>query len=283
MTTVSNGISSGAAKGKTKMDLSSAIGEKGRRTSTLSNSWVLLKRCLKLNFRSGEQILMAVVVPVVMMVLFGYVFGGMMEMGASNFINFIVPGIIIISIVQGATATAITINDDVKRGIMDRFKSMPISRSSVLVSHALAAMLRSIVSTTATIVAALFIGFTPEANLGQWLGAIAMLLLFSFVMTWIGILLGLAVKDAGAIGGFGFILTILPYLSSAFVVTETLPRALEIFANAQPMTPIADTLRGFFTGATVGNELGIAIAWCVGLTFLVFLAAVQIFNKRLTK
>ena len=279
MTTVSNGTVSG----KTKMDLSSAIGEKGRHTSTLSNSWVLLKRCLKLNFKSGEQITVAVVVPVVMMLLFGYVFGGMMEMGASSFINFIVPGIIIISIVQGATATAITVNNDVKRGIMNRFKSMPISRAAVLVSHAAAAMLRGTVSTTATIVAALFIGFTPEASFGQWVGAIAILLLFSFLMTWVGILVGLVVKDSESIGGIGFVLTLFPYLSSAFALTETLPRPLEIFANAQPLTPIADTIRGLFTGSTLGNELGLAIAWCVGLMLLAYLSAVQIFNKRLTK
>ena len=272
-----------ANKGKNKMDLSTVVGEKGRRTSTLSNSWVLFKRCLKLSFKSGEAIVMAIIVPVFMMLLFGFVFGGMMEMGAGNFINFIVPGIIIISIVQGATATAVTVHSDISLGIMNRLKSMPISRASILISHAAAAMLRGIVSTTATIIAALFIGFRPEANFGQWLAAVGVLLLFSFLMTWVGILMGLAVKNADSIGGLGFALTLLPYLSSAFAVTETLPRALEVFAELQPMTPIADTLRGFFTGATVGSELGIALAWCVGLVVLTFFAAVRLFNRRLTR
>jgi ABC-2 type transport system permease protein len=257
------------------------LGEKGRPTTALSNNWVLFKRCLRLNLKSGETLMMAILVPVAVMLLFGYVFGGMMEMGAGNFINFIVPGIILMSILQASTSTAVAINGDIKKGFISRLKTMPISRSSILIAHGAAAILRGVIATAAIIIAALFIGFDPQASLAQWFGAAGILFLFLFLATWVNIWLGLVIKDPEAIGGASFLLVLFVYVSSGFTQTDTLPRAMEIFANNQPMTPIADSIRNLFMGVGASSgELWLAIGWCLGLSALAFIAALRKFNKK---
>ena len=248
-----------------------------------TDSYTMFRRNLTKTLRSPESIFMAIIVPVFIMVMFGFVFGGIVDMGDISYINFIVPGIIVQCITNASTATALGIHTDMTTGIIDRFRSMAISKSAVISGHVWVSVLRSILITTVTIGAAVAIGFRPVASFTDWLLIITILILFIIAITWLVVIFGLIASDAEVISGTGFLFTIFVFISSAFSPTETLPTVLRVFARNQPMTPVINALRSLMLGLPLDGELWVAIAWCIGITIVAFTLAVRIYKSKLTR
>ena len=196
-----------------------------------ADSFTMFKRSLLKTKRSPEAMALAILVPIVIMVLFGYVFGGIVDLGEINYINFIVPGIIIQCITNASTSTAIGLHNDMATGLIDRFRSMSIAKSAVISGHVWVSVIRNLVITTLTILTAVAIGFRPEAGLIEWLIIAGIATLFIIAVTWVVVIFGLIAKDAESISGMGFLLTIMVFLSSAFAPTETLPAVLRVIAE----------------------------------------------------
>jgi len=226
---------------------------------------------------------MAIVVPFVMMVLFGYVFGGIAEIEGFSYINFIVPGIILQCVCNSSNATALSVHNDMSKGIIDRFRSMQIAKSAFIAGHVWLSVIRSIVITIATFGAAFAVGFRPTAGFMEWMAVAGILILFIIAMTWLVVIFGLIATDIESISGTTFLLVIFVFLSSAFAPPETLPLVLRLFAQYQPMTPVIDAVRGLLLGTPLNNEILIAIAWCIGITVVGFLLSVHIYKSKLTK
>jgi len=252
-------------------------------SKAISDSYIMFKRCLVKTSRSPEAMTMAIVVPFVMMVLFGYVFGGVVNIEGFNYINFIVPGIILQCVCNSSTATSLSVHSDMTKGIIDRFRSMRIAKSAFISGHVWLSVIRSIVITIATFGAAFAVGFRPTAGLFEWLAVAGILTLFIIAITWLVVIIGLISKDAESISGANFLIVIFVFLSSAFAPPETLPTVLRVFAQHQPMTPVIDALRGLLLGTPLNNEIIIALAWCIGITVVGFTLAVQIYKSKLTK
>lgn len=250
---------------------------------TISDSFTMFKRCFIKTLRSPEAMTMAIIVPFVMMVLFGYVFGGVASIEGFSYINFIVPGIILQCICNSSTATSLSVQNDMSKGIIDRFRSMQIAKSAFISGHVWLSVIRCIVIAAATFGAAFAVGFRPTAGLKEWLAVAGILTLFIIAVTWIVVIIGLVCKDAESVSGAGFLLVIFVFLSSAFAPPDTLPTVLRVFARYQPMTPVIDALRGLMLGTPLGNEVVVAIAWCIGITVVGFVLAVRIYKSKLTR
>ena len=253
-------------------------------TNTFSDSLIMFKRCLTKNLRSPETVIMALFVPIVMMILFGFVFGGVAgDVGGFSYINFIVPGIIVQCICNASGSTGMGLHNDMSKGLFDRFRSMQIAKSAFLNGHAWMSILRSIIITIVIIGAGFAVGFRPNAGFTDWLLAAGLMILFIIAVTWVVVIFGLIVKDSEAISGMVFLLTILTFVSSGFAPPETLPTALRIFATHQPMTHVIDATRALLLGLPLGNSLWLALAWSGGITIVAFIAAVQIYKSKLTR
>ena len=249
----------------------------------IHDSFILFKRCLLLSIRNVEALITAVMLPVVLMVVFVYLFGGAVETGADTaYVNYVVPGVIVLCVSQCAGITALSVNADVSKGIADRFRSMPIAQSALLTGHVLASTIRNCLTTALVILVAVLIGFSPAAGLAQWLLAAGLLILYMLVITWLAVLVGLAVKTPDSAGGMVFVVVILPYLSSGFVPTETMPGILRAFSENQPLTPVIESLRSLFLYSSPGDRIFQALLWCAAL-LLAFSAAAAIVYKRKRK
>ncbi|MCL2564099.1 MAG: ABC transporter permease [Oscillospiraceae bacterium] len=248
-----------------------------------ADSYTMFKRCLTKALRSPEAIFMATLVPIVMMLLFGYVFGGIASVGNYSYINFIVPGIIIQCVTNASSATALGIHSDMTTGIIDRFRSMAISKTAVISGHVWVSVIRSMIITAITIGAAFAVGFRPSAGLTDWLMIAGILTLFIIAVTWIAVIFGLIAKDAESISGTMFLLVILTFLSSGFTPTDTLPTVLRVFAENQPMTPIINTLRGLMLGVPSGNALPLALAWSGGIIVVAYLIATGLYRRKMSR
>jgi len=252
------------------------------KTRIFTDSWAMSKRSLTTTFRSPDAFGMAIIAPAFLMWLFGTVFSGVMDFGSYSVIDFIVPGIILQAVGQGTTATAITVNNDMTKGIIDRFRSMPIAKSAVLTGHVLAATVRNIITAAIIIGVAIMIGFRPQAGVLDWLIIAGVLVLFMLAITWMAVIAGLLAKTPEGAGSMLFLLFILPYISSGFVPIETLSGGLRWFAANQPMTPIIDVVRGLMLGVPVnGNTMALALGWCVGFIVLSFVVAVQVYKHKI--
>ena len=252
-------------------------------SKTISDSYIMFRRCLTKTLRSPEAMTMAIIVPFVMMVLFGYVFGGVVDIEGINYIDFVVPGIILQCICNSSTTTALSVHSDMTKGIIDRFRSMQIAKSAFISGHVWMSVLRNIIITTVTFGAAYAIGFRPTASLKEW-GVIAgILILFIIAITWFAVVIGLIAKNDESISGAIFLLTIFVFLSSAFAPIDSLPTILKALAKHQPMTLVIEALRGLMMDTPLDNEIMIAFAWCVGITVVCFLLAVRIYKSKLTK
>jgi len=249
----------------------------------MTDSYIMFRRNLTKTLRSPEAVIMAVVVPVIMMVLFGIIFGGVAEIEGFSYINFIVPGIILQCICNSSTATAISVHNDMTKGLIDRFRSMRISKSAFISGHVWMSVIRSIVITAATIAAAFAIGFRPEAGLIDWLIAIGILLLFIVAVTWIIVIVGLIANDAEAASGASFLLVVFTFASSGFAPVETMPAVLRVFAENQPMTAVIDAVRNLVMGVRDSSEIITALVWCAGITIAAFVLARRIYKSKLTK
>ena len=247
------------------------------------DSFTMFKRSLVKTQRSPEAMAMAIIVPIFMMIMFGYVFGGIVDIGEINYINFIVPGIIIQCVTNASAATALGLHTDMSTGLIDRFRSMSIAKPAVISGHVWVSVIRSIIITTVIIGVAFLMGFRPVASFIDWLLIAAILILFIIAMTWVVVIFGLIAKDAESVSGTTFLLQILVFLSSAFAPSDSFPTALRIFAENQPMTPVIDAMRSLMLGQPLNGEFLTAIIWCLAVTAIAFTLAVHIYKSKLTR
>jgi ABC-2 type transport system permease protein len=208
------------------------------------------------------------------------VFGGAIHTGSVNYINYVVPGIILMCIASGAPYTSVRLNIDISRGIVDRFRSMPIAKYSILTGHVLTSVAFNIFSSVIVVLFAVLIGFRTSAGLTGWLLAIGLLLLFTLAMTWLSVVFGLLAKTAEGAGVFAYPVLVLLFVSSAFTPTESMHGALRAFAENQPMTPIIETVRSLLLNGSAGNKALTAVLWCTGLLVASYIAAMQVYRHK---
>jgi len=247
------------------------------------DSLTMFKRCGLIALRKSDALATSIFVPTFMMLLFVFVFGEAMYVGSYDFTNFIVPGIILTCIGQCATVTSIVVNEDLTKGVFDRFRSMPIAKTAVMNGHVLAAMARNIVATSVVFGVAFLVGFRPQAGVIAWLGIVGILLLYMLAITWVSLLFGIVVKSAETAGTLAVIVTILPYLSSGFVQVESMAPALQGFARNQPMTPVIDTVRALSLDMPADGSWLAAVLWCTGIIVCFYIIASQVYRRKMTK
>ena len=243
-----------------------------------TDSVIMLRRNFKHTVRNPTAVFNAVLLPVVIMLMFVYVIGGAFNVGAS-YIDYATPGMIVLAICYGLSATALAVNSDMTKGIINRFKVMDISRSAVLNAQVVASILRSLIAIAAIIGVAFGLGFRPEASFLEWLGAIGLIVLVSFATSWLTVALGLAAKTPESAGMATVPLIMLPFLSSAIVPVAKMGAGVRQFAEYQPFTPIIDTLRGLLTGEPAASSAITAVAWCAGIALVGYLWSLSIFTK----
>ncbi|GAA2974866.1 ABC-2 type transport system permease protein [Microbacterium terrae] len=251
-------------------------------THVLEDTTVLTGRSLRHIMRSPDTIITTAVTPVALMLLFVFVFGGAIDIGGytGSYIDYMLPGILLITIASGIAYTAYRLFLDLQGGIFERFQSMPIARSSVLWAHVLTSLVANLVSLAIVVAVALLFGFRTGAGIGAWLAVIGILVLFTLALTWLAVIAGLSAKTVDGASAFSYPLIFLPFLSSAFVPTESMPGPVRWFAENQPVTSIVDSIRALFAGQPVGSELWIALAWCVGILVVAFGFATAIYKRR---
>ena len=244
-----------------------------------TDATIMLRRNFKHTVRNPVTVFNAVLFPIVLLLMFVYVIGGAFDVGV-RYVDYLTPGMIILTICYGLSATALAVNSDMAKGIINRFKVMDISRSAVLSAQVAATMLRSLVAIAAIIGVAFAMGFRPHASFLDWLGAMGLIAGVSFAASWITVALGLAAKTPESAGMATVPLILLPFLSSAIVPARTMAAGVRQFAEYQPFTPIIETLRGLLTGAPSASKAIIAVAWCVGIALAGYLWSLATFNKR---
>lgn len=242
------------------------------------DSVVMSRRSVRHSLRNIDALLIGVILPVLLLVMFTYVFGGAISTGV-DYIDFVVPSIILLCAGYGAGTTAISVTRDMTEGIVDRFRTMRVVSSAVLTGHVVASMARNLVSTAIVIVFALVLGFRPTAAPLEWLGAIAMVILFILSLSWLSATFGMIAKTPDSASALSFFILFVPYVSSAFVPIDTLPGWLQPFAEHQPVTPIIDTLRGLLLGGGVGDSWWIATLWLVGILAVSIAGAVVLWRR----
>ena len=240
---------------------------------------VFVRRSLTQSLRDGESLTMAIVLPVMLMLLFTFVFGGALSPDGA-YVDYVVPGIILLCAGFGAASTAVYVSRDMTTGIIDRFRTMPLRSGAVLTGHVVASLVRNLVATMIVIGIALLVGFRPTADLAAWIGVVLLVALYILAITYLFATIGLAVRTPEAASGYGFVLLFLPYLSSAFVPVETMPVWLQWFAENQPVTPIIETLRGLLMGTPLGTQPIWAIGWCVAIVALAAAWGAWLYRRR---
>ena len=246
---------------------------------TAHDTVALIDRCLRRSLRQLDTVLLSVILPVMLLLMFVYVFGGAIETGG-DYVNWVVPGIILLTAGYGAANTAVDVASDMTGGIIDRFRSLPIRPTGVVTGHVVASMARNAVSTALVFGIAALIGFDAVASPLDWLAAIGLIALYVLALTWVAVAIGIVASGPEAASGFTFAVLFLPYVSSAFVPPETMPSALEAIAQFNPVTPITDTLRGLLLGTPVGDVVVPALLWCVGIFLVGRIAAGLLFRRR---
>jgi ABC-2 type transport system permease protein len=244
----------------------------------MSDSLVFVGRSVRHSVRSVDAVMVAVLLPVLLLLLFVYVFGGAIDT-AGDYVDYVVPGIILLCAGYGSATTSLSVNQDMTTGVIDRFRSLPIASSGVLTGHVVASVLRNLVSTALVLAVALLIGFHPHASALEWLGVAGILLAFMTAISWVAACFGLLAKSPEGAGAFSFVIMFTPYVSSAFVPTDTMPAALEWIGDRQPVTPIVETLRGLMLGTPIGNHAVTALAWCAGLAAIGIVSAGVLFRR----
>ncbi|MFE9453854.1 ABC transporter permease [Streptomyces sp. NPDC006739] len=250
-------------------------------TTSLGDSAIMLRRNFKHQGRNPSAVFQAVLLPIVIMCMFVLVFGGAFNVGGGSYINYAVPGLIVMSITYGLAPTAVAVNGDMTKGIINRFKVMDVSRGAVLTGHVVATTVRCMLACAAIVGVGFAMGFRTHASFADWLGAIGVMLLIGFAASWLTVAMGLSAKTPESAGMGSVPLNILPFLSSAFVPADSMGTGVKQFAEYQPFTPMTETLRGLMTGHTpsTGHVVG-AFAWSIGLSVLGYVWAVSSFKKR---
>ena len=245
-----------------------------------SDMGVMLGRSMRHILRSMDTIITVTITPIAMMLLFVYVFGGAIQTGTDNYVNYLLPGILLIAIASGIAYTAYRLFLDMQRGIFERFHSMPIARSTVLWGHVLTSLVSNAISVVVIILVALVMGFRSSAGVLSWLAVAGILALFTLALTWIAAIAGLSATSIDGASAFSYPIIFLPFISSAFVPTASMPGPVRAFAENQPVTSIVDAIRALLSGQPVGNDIWVALAWCVGITLVAYVFAMRVYKKR---
>ncbi|WP_415853989.1 ABC transporter permease [Sinomonas sp. G460-2] len=243
---------------------------------------VLLGRSLRHIGRSMDTIITTAIMPIAFMLLFVYVFGGAINSGSDSYVSYLLPGILLITIASGISYTAYRLFLDMKSGIFERFQSMPIARSSVLWAHVLTSLVANMISLVVVVLVALLMGFRSGAGLLAWLAVAGILVLFTLALTWIAVIPGLTAKTVDGASAFSYPLLFLPFISSAFVPTATMPGPVRAFAENQPVTSIVNAIRDLFTGQPVGADIWTALAWCVGILIVAYFFAMATYRRKIS-
>ena len=251
-------------------------------THFYGDTTVLTSRSLRHIMRSPDTIITTAVTPVAIMMLFVFVFGGAIDTGVYSSIDYMLPGILLITIASGIAYTAYRLFLDLQGGIFERFQSMPIARSSALWAHVLTSLVANSISIVIVIGVAFIMGFRTGASLLAWLAVAGILVLFTLALTWLAVIAGLSAKTVDGASAFAYPLIFLPFISSAFVPTDTMPAPVAWFAENQPVTPIVNTTRDLFAQQPVGDDIWIALAWCVGILVVAYGTAMAIYRRKIS-
>ncbi|WP_420118467.1 ABC transporter permease [Micromonospora sp.] len=246
----------------------------------LPDTAALLGRSLRHISRSPDTVITTTIMPIAFLLLFVYVFGGAIRTGSDRYVNYLLPGILLITVVSGISYTAYRLFLDLKGGIFERFRSMPIARSAVLWAHVLTSLVANLISLVVVVLVALAMGFRSGAGPLAWLGVTGILLLFTLALTWLAVIPGLTATSVDGASAFSYPLILLPFVSSAFVPTDTMPGPVRAFAEHQPVTSIVNALRGLLGGQPDGGEVWTALAWCAGLLVVAYAGAMVVHRRR---
>ena len=245
-----------------------------------SDMGVMLGRSIRHIFRSMDTIITVTIMPIAIMLLFVYVLGGAIQTGTDNYLNYLLPGILLITIANGIGYVSYRMFMDKQRGIFERFHSMPIAHSAPLWGHVLTSLVSNAISVVVIILVALLMGFRSPAGVLSWLAVAGILAMFTLALTWIAIIPGLTAKTFDGASVIAYPIHLLPFISSAFVPTETMPLGVRAFAENQPVTLILETIRSLLYGQPVGNDIWVALAWCVGIMIMAYIFAMRVYKKR---
>jgi len=240
----------------------------------------MIGRSVRHVFRNVDTLLVSLVLPVMLMLVFVYVFGGAIRTGGVRYVDYVAPGIMLLCAGYGAAGTSLVVAQDMSRGVIDRFRSMPMSRVAVLTGHVCGSLVRNALTATLVVAVALLIGWRPTASPGEWLAVIGLLALYVMAIAWIATVVGLLVRAPEAAEGFAFVILFLPYIGSGFIPTDTMPSWLRAFADHQPTTPVTETLRGLLMGTPIGSSGPVALAWCAGLAVAGCAGAAVLYGRR---
>jgi ABC-2 type transport system permease protein len=243
---------------------------------------VLLGRSLRHISRSPDTIITTAIMPIAFMLLFVYVFGGAIQTGSDKYVNYLLPGILLITVASGISYTAYRLFLDMKGGIFERFQSMPIARSSVLWAHVLTSLVANLISLVVVVLVALVMGFRSDAGAMDWFAVAGIMMLFTLALTWLAVIPGLTAKSVDGASAFSYPLIFLPFISSAFVPTESMPGPVRAFAENQPVTSIVNTIRDLFAQQQVGGDIWIALAWCASLLIVAYGFAMAIYHRKIS-
>jgi ABC-2 type transport system permease protein len=262
------------------------------RSHALVHARIMLRRSLRHMQRYPSLTLMVTLMPLVFLLLFVYVFGGTLGSGLgggsgavhgggrSAYANYVAPAIILLAVAAAAQGTAIAVAQDMTEGIIARFRTMAVARSSVLTGHVVGATIQTLIGVVVVTAAAIAVGFRPHANAAEWLAAFGVVLLLTFAVTWLCVGLGLSAKSVETASNSPMFLILLPFLGSGFVPTASLPTAIRWFAEYEPFTPVNETLRGLLTGTKIGDNLVITIAWCVATAVLSYVWSRRLYERE---
>ena len=251
-------------------------------THFFGDTAVLQGRSLRHIVRSPDTIITTAIMPIALMLLFVFVFGGAINTGSESYMDYLLPGILLITIASGIAYTAYRLFMDLKSGIFERFQSMPIARSSVLWAHVRTSLVANLTSVVIVVGVALLMGFRSGAGVLAWLAVAGILILFTLALTWVAVIAGLSAKTVDGASAFSYPLIFLPFISSAFVPTETMPGPVRAFAENQPVTSIVNAIRDMFTQQPVGTDIWIALAWCVGILIVAYAIAMGTYRRRIS-
>jgi ABC-2 type transport system permease protein len=255
-------------------------------TYALRDSGTMLRRQLLHMKRYPSLTFMLAGMPIVFLLLFAYVFGGTLGAGIggpsggrAEYINYLVPGVLLMTVASAAQGTAISVAMDMTEGIVNRFRTMAISRASVLTGHVLGSLVQTLVSMTMVMAVALLIGFRPNATAVEWLAVLGVLALLTFALVWFSVALGMVSDSVETASNLPMPLILLPFLGSGFVPTDSMPTALRWFAEYQPFTPVIETLRGLLMGTPIGSSGYLAVAWCAVIALGGYLWSKKLYNR----
>ena len=247
----------------------------------VSDTVALTGRSLRHIARSPDTIITTTVMPIAFMLMFVYVFGGAIDTGTDSYVTYLLPGILLITIASSIAYTAFRLFMDMTSGIVERFQSMPIARSAVLWAHVLTSLVATLISVVVVVLVALVMGFRSSAGVLAWLAVVGILVLFTLALTWFAVIAGLSAKTVDGASAFSYPLIFLPFVSSAFVLTATMPGPVRAFAENQPVTPIVDAIRDLYSQQPVSSDIWVALAWCVGLLVVAYALAMTTYRRKL--